>query len=125
MPYQMTWVNSAVVHKRFYGALSMNDVMQSSTELHRDYRFDNLKFSINDFSEVTSVPDGVDKSALDDLAAASIGASLSKPHLKVAVVTTNRLIADMSRRYMEATAGAWAAEVFPTLDAARAWTSRA
>ena len=121
----MTWVNSAVVHKRFYGALSMNDVMQSSTELHRDHRFDNLKYSINDFSEVTSVPDCVDKSALDDLAAASIGASISKPNLRVAVVTTNKLIADMSKRYMEATAGAWAAEVFPTLDAAKAWAFRA
>lgn len=125
MAYQMTWETTAGLHKRFYGALSVDDVIKSSLELHRDHKFDNLKYSINDFSEVTSVPDGIDESALEDLAAASIGASISKPHLRVAVVTTNTFIALMASRYLEATGGAWSAQVFPTLEAARAWITRA
>ena len=50
MPYQIKWETSAGAHKRFYGALSVNDVMKSSIELHRDHRFDRLRYSINDFS---------------------------------------------------------------------------
>ncbi len=121
MPYQLTWETNSGAHKRFYGVLTVEDVVNSSIELHRDHRFDRLRYSINDFSEVTSVPTSINPSALDDLAAASIGASMTNPKLRVAIVTTHEMIEKLSRHFLEATDGVWQSKVFPTLAAARLW----
>lgn len=59
--------------------------------------------------------------ALDDLSAASIGASMTNPKLRIAVVTTNELIEKLSHHFREATDGVWEAKVFPALEAARHW----
>ena len=124
MPYDMHWEANEGLHKRFHGTLSAADVIKSSIELHRDPRFDSLRYSINDFTDVTGISGGLDPSALDDLAAASIGASMSNPNLRLLVVTKNATIAELARRYLDATGGAWSAEFFPTLEAARAWLAQ-
>ena len=124
MPYDRHWEANEGLHKRFHGTLSAADVIKSSIELHRDPRFDSLRYSINDFSDVTGTLGGLDASSLDDLAAASIGASMSKPNLRVLVVTQNATIAELARRYLDATGGAWPTEFFPTLEAARVWLAQ-
>jgi hypothetical protein len=125
MPYEMHWESNTGLRKRFYGLLTIEDVMKSSIELHCDHRFDTLKFSINDFSEVSAFTLDVDKSALDDLAAASIGASLSKPKFHIAIVTTDARLSELAHKYMAAPGSSWTVEVFRTLEAARRWVSEA
>jgi hypothetical protein len=122
MPYEMHWENAGL-HKRFFGELTIGDVVNSSIELHRSHRFDALKFSINDFSGVSGLSKDIDLSALEDLAAASIGASLTKPNFRIAVVTSDPVIAELSRKYVTTAGSTWTVELFPTLEAARQWIS--
>lgn len=121
MPYEMHWEANTGLHKRFYGVLTVDDVIKSSIELHRHRNFDQLKYSINDFSEVTGLATGMNTSQLDDLTAPSIGASMCNPNLHVAIVTQNEQLQELARRYMSAASDVWPAEIFPTLDAARQW----
>jgi len=121
MSHTIIYAPGGIVHTQFAGMFTGTEVLEAAQKLHKDPRFDFILGAINDFSAVTSTPDKVPASLLDDLAAATIGASLHKRHLRVAVVTTSSLIADMSLFYLEATDGSWKAKVFTTLDAARDW----
>lgn len=121
MSHTICYEQGRIAHVLFAGVLAASDVLKASQKIHNDPRFDTLKGLINDFTAVTDIPEKVDASDLDDLSAATIGASMHKPRLRVAVVTTSKFIADMSLVYLEATEGAWTVKVFATLDTARVW----
>jgi hypothetical protein len=63
------------------------------------------------------------QSDIDTIAAHDMGAALTNPHIKVAVVAAQPEVIDLVRRYMKAAALAYPTSIFSTMAEARAWVA--
>ena len=122
MSYTMEWAGAGLI-KKFSGYVSATELSTSAAATTSDPEFDAAKYVIIDFSEVTRI-DLAD--ALENVAVMRIGASLSKPCLKVAYVSQN----DDIRRFADELLSdglscGWETEVFVSLEDAVRWASRA
>lgn len=83
MAYDIVW-ESRGVWRRFSGTLCAQDLVASVDEVQRDSRYDELRYSINDFLDVDNMADiaGI----LDLVLAKAIGGAHSNPRLVMAIV---------------------------------------
>jgi len=126
MPYEMQFEANIGVRKRFFGLVTINDVIQSSTELHRLPQFSQLHYSINDFSEIDRFDfDSVMPSKIVDLSMATFGAGSSNPKFRILVVNQNPRLDALVHRYMVISGNTWPVAFFQTLGAAREWAQMA
>ena len=79
--------------------------------------FDSLRYGVNDFLHVTAID--IKPSHIDLYAATSIGASLSNPRIRIAIVATDQRIIAMVKAYAQL--APFPTEFFETPDAARQW----
>ena len=120
MGYELRWEENGVV-KRYLGQVSGEELLAPVLATEADARFDTLRFVINDFLEATGV--AFTQADIDAIAAHDMGAALTNPNIKVAVVATQPEVIDLVQRYMQTSAQAYPTSIFSTMAEARAWVS--
>lgn len=118
MTLQLIWEEVGVVRK-FSETLTAHDINMSLEEVHGDSRFSSLKYSINDFLEVTRID--VSKAALAGAAFRTIGDSRSNNHILVAIVATNPELTALADFYSSPAYMPYPAKLFSTVSDARNW----
>lgn len=120
MPYRITWEEHGI-HVRYTGIVTTEEVLAYATEVQGDARFDDIRYSLNDFSACEGVVSS--QPALELLAAGDNGAAASNPRVKIAVVTDRQDVIDTVRAYLEIGLSRYPLRIFPTLTEARAWVA--
>ena len=122
MSCKIIWEPRGVV-KHFLDEVTSHDMLQSVRETEGDARFDDLRFVINDFLDITGVSsmhhDVEEISAIDSIAA------ITNPRIKVAVVATSPLIIEMAESYINSPLNRYPTKIFQTLTDARMWIAQA
>lgn len=98
MPFEHTWGNRTL-YKRFFGPTTVREFMLSVELTQGDARFDQLLFSINDFTEAT-LPT-LTKEDVTLFGALGIGAAFSNRKICIAVITSDPHAAAMALKYAE------------------------
>jgi len=123
MSYKITWEEKGV-YLFFSEALTNDDLIRCTKELHADPRFSNFEYTINDFNAVESFP--IDSTAIQLVAEMDAIQYKINPILKTAVVA-NRLVitglTNMYKKYFELVSNdaIWETEIFETIEEARKW----
>lgn len=118
MPFELEWEPKGVVRK-YTGHLTVPEFLRSVEEVHSDWRFDSLLYSLNDFSGVEKVD--VDREAVETAAAHSIGATRSNRKLVLAIVATNPDVLALAKLFSSPPLSSFPAEFFGSVSDARAW----
>lgn len=116
MPITLQWEPRGVV-RAMTGEIGADELLESVADLQNDPRFDQLRFLVEDFSEVESVQ--LDEAGLDMVIATTIGAAFSNPHIRIAVVATTPPVRSLARQFAEHSP--YVTQIFQTLAAARVW----
>lgn len=98
MPFEHTW-GHRTLYKRFFGPTTVREFMLSVELTQGDARFDQLLFSINDFTEAT-LPT-LTKEDVTLFGALGIGAAFSNRKICIAVITSDPHAAAMALKYAE------------------------
>lgn len=107
------------VHKQFTGFITADEFLSSIYENHRDPDYDSLRYSINDFSEVTG--HAVDDDHVTLATAHGLGAAFSNSDVAVAIVTTDSSIRALASMFADRTN--YKVAYFDTLEHARLWVA--
>lgn len=83
MPCETIWENKGVF-KRLSGHVSADEFLRSVEAIQADPRFDDIRYVINDFSQVSSHE--LDADLLQELAAIQYGAQASNPQVRAVYV---------------------------------------
>ena len=83
MPCEIIWEHKGVL-KHLSGHVSADEFVHSVETIQADPRFDDIRYVINDFSQVTSHE--LDADLLQELAAIQYGAQASNPQVRVVYV---------------------------------------
>lgn len=118
MSYEVIWESHGVI-KRFFGEVTDLDMMKSVIDTESDARFDDLRYTINDFLGMTGFSFGL--SEIDDIAVIDKGASMTNPRIRIAVVTTSPDIVNFATHYANSPLNAYPTRIFTSLVDARAW----
>jgi len=118
--YELHWEDRGVV-KRYFGQVSSEELLAPVVATEADERFDTLRFVINDFLEAKSV--AFTQADIDAIAAHDMGAAVTNPYIKVAVVATQPEVIDLVQRYMQTAVRAYPTSIFSTMAEARAWVA--
>lgn len=118
MSYEIIWESHGVI-KRFVGEVTDLDMMKSVIDTESDARFDDLRYTINDFLAMTGFSFGL--SEIDDIAVIDKGASMTNPRIRIAVVTTSPDIVKLATHYATSPMNAYPTKIFTSLADARAW----
>lgn len=119
MAYTNNW-ESKGVYKVFSGDVDGQQALHSIVEIEADHRFDEIRYVINDFLNVTEVSATERDIAL--MAAIDRAASMTNPNIRIAVVTTEERVRNLAIKYSELMRGCpYQTRLFETVDAARLW----
>lgn len=118
MSLEIIWESDGVV-RRFYNAVTEDDVRRAVLEVHSDSRFPSLRYSINDFLAVTAVL--VAKSTIASAALRTIGDSKSNDCILVAIVATSPEVTQLAQFYASPAYLPYPAKTFSSLALAREW----
>ena len=118
MPYEIVWEPEGV-HKSFTGFVSGRELTESATKVQGDPRFDEMRYLINDFSNIAGNDLSID--AFLDLAAANYGAHASNPNCRIVFVTTDPGLMKIIENTLMSS---YQVEIKPTLLDARDWLDR-
>ena len=119
MPYKNTWEQHGV-YRIFSGKITGQEVLQSVQEVESDNRFDNIRYVINNFLDVTEI--GVSPKDIKIIAAIDTAAALTNPDIKIAQIATDPQIKALNILYSEVTGNSpYPTQVFSNLEDARKW----
>ena len=121
MPYKNTW-KSEGLYRKFTGDINGDEILKSNFELHTDPDFQNIKYIINDFTEMTS--HSIEIAHTEVYARTDDIISSTKGRLKIALVVTQPDHIDLARNYralMQDTL--FECEIFKTIEDARKWAN--
>ena len=100
MPYEIIREPQGI-HKRFWGIVTADEFLSSVGQFHSDPRFENIRYTINDFSETEAFTMG--EGGILDTAAINIGATFVNPKYRILAVTSDPVIIAMARKYDQIT----------------------
>ena len=119
MPNVSTWEEKGL-YRVFSGKISGEEVLQSNLDTHGDPRFDDLRYVINDFTQVSDFE--VTESDIEIIAVVDDVAVLSNPKIKIALVVTLRSLLEWVGLYCEKMEDAtYICGIFSTVEEARQW----
>ena len=118
MSYEIIWESGGVI-KRFFGHVDDVELMQAVVETEGSPRFDELRYVINDFLEVTGVSAGTGH--VDEIAAIDQAASISNRNIRIAVVATHPEILALADHYARSPMNVYPTRIFSTMAEGRAW----
>ena len=120
MAYKLDWEHDGVYWK-YHGKVSGKEIIEASTAIYGDPRFDTLKYKLVDFLGVESVKMDEDEVAL--IAYQHRAAEKSNPYIKNAIVIkSGSKLADMFAAFFRDSS--WDVQVFQNLDEANNWLGR-
>lgn len=118
MSYEIIWEERGAI-KRFWGMVTSHDMVQSVLDTERDPRFDDMRYVINDFLDITGCSAGA--SDAEEVATQDCGAAMTNPRIRIAVVTDSPSIIALTNQYANSPVNAYETRIFSTLPEARAW----
>jgi hypothetical protein len=119
MPYRTVWEPEGVLW-RFWGAATGQELLQSNLDIYGDSRFDDIRYEICDFLDVTTID--LDERDLRKVAHLDLAAAKTNPRIKVAVVTNRDLIKGYTNMYAAYVGQSpWETQFFATMAEARDW----
>ena len=121
MPYTTTWNNEGVYWK-LTGVVTEEEVEQANGEMYGDGRFDSLKYSIWDTSNVERFDMSLED--IDISAETDFSTTRYVNNFKVALISNNAHTQDFCQRYIDisqALKSPWEFEIFNQLKVARGW----
>ncbi|MCG6187860.1 hypothetical protein [Maribellus maritimus] len=119
MANEISWNNSNII-VRFNGIVSADEIMSVNDLIYGDSRFDSMDYQIFDYSKV-------EKMAMNEIDTEVIGtldktASMWNRKLKVAVVSTNGFIDNLTQTYKKTISDtAWEVRSFSSIKDALQW----
>jgi len=121
MPCEISW-EPLGVYRRLYGIVSFKEIKDSIEEVGADPRFDELRYSINDFSGIRG--NEVSYADLEYIAAVMYGQAKSNSRILIAIVMTDETAQPLIERLRWLNVSPYAMQVFPTVVEARNWIER-
>ena len=119
MPHQNDWESRGVI-QTFWGEVSAQEFVASVGEIAADPRFDDVRYIINDFSQVTGLD--TNDGTWESIAIIRIGSAHTNPNVRVLVVSQgaigDKLVTAMARPPL---IGTQQTVNFSSLEAARKW----
>lgn len=119
MAHTNTWEEKGL-YRAFTGTTSGAEVIDSNLSIHGDPRFDKINYVLNDFSTI----DSFDVSDIDISLIANIdkAATISKPILKIAIVTRCSDLLKWVEKYLQRMDNStYTCNTFDNLEDARDW----
>ena len=121
MSYTNTWETGGL-YRKFTDTISGDEILKSNFELHTDPKFQEIKYIINDFMEVTG--HSIQASQTKVYAVTDDMISKTKGKLKIALVVTQDPLIALANSYREEMIGKlFECEIFHTIEDAREWVS--
>ena len=122
MAYEILWEPEGI-HKKYTGLVSGREMIESAQKIQSDRRFDEMRYVINDFSEISGHDLSVE--AFLDLAASNYGAHASNPNCRIVFVTIDQGLTKMVEdTLMSPGLSSYQVVVKPTVSEARDWLER-
>ena len=119
MTCETIWENKGVL-KRLSGHVSADEFVHSVEAIQADPRFDDIRYVINDFSQVSSHE--LDEDLLQELAAIQYGAQASNPQVRAVYVGVDPELARQLRGILiDSQRSLYRVALFDTLPQARDW----
>ena len=119
MSYHNKW-EAKGIYRKFTGIVSGQEVLLSNYAIQGDPRFDDIRYVINDFTEIVDFE--VSTRDIDTIAAVDNAASISNPNIKVAIVATLEPLLLWAKRYCANMQGSpYECELFNSIDDAAKW----
>lgn len=121
MTYTNTWEPEGL-YRKFTGSVDGDEILKSNFELHLNPNFQDIKYIINDFTEMTShsIATGHTRAyaTTDDIV------SNTKGKLKIALLVTQAEHIDLAKIYCDQMEGKlFKCEIFDTIENARNWAN--
>lgn len=119
MAYEYIWEDNGL-YRVFTGTTSGTEVLNSNLSIHGDPRFDEIDYVLNDFLSI----DNFEVSDMDikKIAHMDSVAELSKPTLKIAIITTHSELLEWVNKYLMCMKDAtYICNIFSNIDDARQW----
>ena len=118
MSHEVVWEPGGVL-RHFWGVLRAAEYAHVQADAYANSRFDNLRYILVDFSEVSEFIATVAEA--EEIIASTNGAYLSNPKLRVAVVTTHEKLRALLAEVNDLSA--YPLRLFQTVAEAREWLS--
>lgn len=122
MGYKLVWEPPGVT-MHLFGHVTGEELLASLIEVEGDARFDRLRFCIRDFLDADSVT--VSTALNEEALAHDIGAAMTNPYIRVAVVTAAPEVEALAIQRAAAAGRTHRTRIFSTRRAARAWAAEA
>lgn len=99
MPYENVWTDNGVV-RNYHGDITSKEILNSNASIQNDPRFSDLKYIINDFSEINSCEASAED--INAIAAIDYGSSQAR-HIpeKIAIIAKNESLLGWVQIYFE------------------------
>ncbi len=121
MPYRLDWEGKGVYWK-YYGNVSGKEIIEASTAIYGDQRFDTLKYKLVDFLAVETIKMDEDEVAL--IAYQHLAAEKCNPYVKSAIVikpSGSELANNFAAFFSDSH---WEVQIFQDMDEANNWLGR-
>jgi len=119
MSYINTW-ESEGLYRKFVGEISGDEILESNYELQADPNFQEIKYIINDFTEVTG--HSIETAHTKAYATSDDIISNTKGKLKIALVVIQPSLMALANSYLEEMRGKlFECEMFQSIEDARKW----
>lgn len=119
MPHTITWEPDGL-YRKFTGEISGDEILESNYELHTDPDFKNIKYIINDFTEISG--HSIEVSYTKAYAISDNVISAIRGSLKVALVAIQDDHVELANDYRNQMEGKkFECEIFKRIEDARKW----
>ncbi len=123
MGFTQAWDNEGL-YKRYYGILTSKDIIESNSKMFGNSNFDNIKYKIVDFTDVTDIE--VDDNDAKVTAEFTARSSQINKNIKIALISNNDKLISLIEKYIKATLTQFPnaqQQIFNDINEARSWTS--
>jgi len=119
MSHTNNWETNGL-YRKFSGILCGDEILNSNFELHTDPRFQDIKYIINDFLDVTEF--SIKTTHTSAYAKSDEIISNAKIKLRIAILVTNPELIDLANDYRNKMKDcSFDCEIFQTIEEARKW----
>ena len=120
MAYELLWEVNGVFWK-YSDKVTGSEIVEASTSIYGDERFDTLKYKLVDFLDVESIE--IDKKELSLIAFQHLAAERSNPYIKNAILlkSNHKMAHDFASFFSKSS---WEVKIFTDRDKANIWVDR-
>lgn len=119
----MTYINhweDRGLYRKFSDTISGKEVLESNFALQGDPRFDEIRYIINDFREITDFE--VSYTDINVISAVDTAASLTNPNIKIAMIASLEPLLVWIKLYCDIMEDSpYICKIFDDMNAARQW----